>query len=89
MIDYLDDLESDFSVFHRVDDIYSMDGPDFLRKAIRVTAYQGVMTARVMDEQDTEGTAMAGGERVREVPADRDALASSDAFSGLISWGEN
>jgi hypothetical protein len=52
VIDHLDDLESDFSVFHRVDDIYSLDGPRFFRLAARLSAYQGVMAVRVMDQQE-------------------------------------
>lgn len=44
---YLADLESDFSVFHGETDIYSMWGPDVLRKAHRIGAYDGVMSRRV------------------------------------------
>ena len=57
VLDYLDDLESDFSVLHRVDDIYSMPGAKFLRMACRITAYVGVMQARadaLMKADETE-----------------------------------
>ena len=43
---YLDDLESDFSALHRVDDMYSMPAPRFFRLACRMTAYAGVMQVR-------------------------------------------
>lgn len=82
MLDYLADLESDFSVFHRVDDMYGMEARDFLRKAVRITAYQGVMAVRVMEERD-----MSGGQRSDEVESSRTALSSSDAFRSVISWG--
>lgn len=51
VLDYMDDLESDFSVFHRVEDIHSLDGPRFFRLALRVFAYQGVMAARLAEEE--------------------------------------
>ena len=54
VLDHLDDLESDFSVFHRVEDIYSMDGPRFFSRAIRISAYDGVMTARLTAEQEKQ-----------------------------------
>jgi hypothetical protein len=50
VLDYLDDLESDFSVFHRVDDMYSLGAPEFFRKAHRIGAYQGVVRLRVEAE---------------------------------------
>jgi hypothetical protein len=65
VLDYLDDLESDFSVFHRVDDIYSMPGPRFFRLAIRLPKYKGVLQMRLMEEYEqahptpTEGIAQA------------------------------
>ncbi len=62
VLDYVNDLESDFSVFHRVDDIFEMDGPRFFRLAVRLPAYAGVMAARVAnlhEEQPTRGRASA------------------------------
>lgn len=43
---HLEDLESDFSRFHRVDNIWAIDGPRFMRMAMRLEAYGGVMTMR-------------------------------------------
>lgn len=54
MLDHLPDIESDMSVFHRVDDIYSMPGPLFFSRAYRLPAYQGVMQARVAEAQERE-----------------------------------
>lgn len=46
----MDDIESDFSVFHRVDDIQELDGPRFFKFCIRLPAYQGIMQARITKE---------------------------------------
>lgn len=51
-VDHLADIESDFSVFHRVDDCLSLAGPEFFRKAYRLSAYAGVMQARAMAEHE-------------------------------------
>lgn len=55
MIDYLADLESDFSRFHRVDDIHELDGPRFFRMAWRISAYGGVMAMRLEAQQHDAG----------------------------------
>lgn len=51
VLDFLEDLESDFSVFHRVEDITILDGPRFFRLAHRIFAYSGVMTARFAEQE--------------------------------------
>lgn len=67
MIAHLDDLESDFSRFHRVDDVWRMDGPRFMRMAWRIEAYGGVMALR-RREQFPELAAMTTATAV-SVPA--------------------
>jgi hypothetical protein len=52
VLNHLEDLESDFAVFHRVGDPLSLPGPEFFRKARRLSAYSGVMAARAMAEQE-------------------------------------
>jgi hypothetical protein len=47
VLDYLDDLDADFRVFYRVDDIEALSGPRLLALAVRVSAYQGVIAARL------------------------------------------
>lgn len=42
----LEDLRSDFSVFHRVDDFEALPGPRFFSLAWRIGAYDGVVAAR-------------------------------------------
>lgn len=90
MIDHLADLESDFSAVHRVDDIFAMDGPRFMRMAWRLPAYQGVMRMRFVELADTEPAAPVaqphpGGEPERGVKRVSLVAATVDAtLSGLI-----
>lgn len=60
MLDYLDDIESDMSAFHRVDNIWEMEGPRFFRMAFRLTAYSGVMAARAQAENDKPSSGSVG-----------------------------
>lgn len=41
--DHLDDVASDMSVFHRIDDITELDGPTLWRLAWRLPHYRGCM----------------------------------------------
>lgn len=68
--DHLADLESDFSVFHRVDDIYAMDGPRFLRFAWRIAAYDGMITRHIESQREPAPVpAPAAAAPARSVPA--------------------
>jgi hypothetical protein len=60
VLDHLDDVVSDFSVFHRVDDVTALPGPVFFTMANRLAAYAGVIQARF--RADDEGAAPAAGE---------------------------
>ncbi len=59
MVEHLDDIESDMSAFHRIDDIWTMEAGKFFRYAYRLPAYQGAMRARAerqaMDEEKRNG----------------------------------
>ncbi|MGW2371658.1 hypothetical protein [Kitasatospora sp. NPDC001683] len=91
MLDHLDDLASDFSVFHRVSDITVLDGPTFFRLAWRMPAYEGVMRVRATAQQEDGDTGgmpqMAPGRREEINPGTRTALAADPAFAGLFSYG--
>jgi hypothetical protein len=50
VLDHLDDLASDFSAIHRVDDMLALDGPTFMRLAYRIGCYQGVLQVAVRAE---------------------------------------
>lgn len=51
-LDYLEDIESDLSAFHRVDDYMTMSGPRFFSLALRLAAYTGVLQARAIAERE-------------------------------------
>lgn len=88
MLDHLDDLDADFRVFYRVDDIEALTGPRFLALALRVFAYQGVMASRAADEQDAVSGGHSGNRaEVRQVESTRVAITADPVLSGLVSWG--
>jgi len=84
ILDHLDDLDADFRVFYRIDDIEALSGPQFLALALRVFAYQGVMAALAAVQQDSP---LVRGEEVRHVDGDRAAITADPDLSGLVSWG--
>lgn len=92
---YLADIESDMSVFHRIDDARAMPAQRFIDLALRLPAYSGVMRRRLeklaMDEDEENGTAPSStrGQGVngenRYVPSDNlDTLANDPDFAGSI-----
>lgn len=86
MLGYLADVESDFSVFHRVDDIGEMEAARFFRLALRLTAYEGVLTARRLAEQERDGGSMDAGQ-AKEVAGTRSSVLSDPALGSVVSWG--
>jgi len=82
VLDHAADIESDLSVFHRVDDPASLPGPKFFSLALRLGAYQGVIAARMAEEQERADQRGGGnGEQARIVP-DTDFLAEhADMFT--------
>lgn len=64
MLDYLDDIESDMSVLHRVDDMWSMPAPKFFAFASRLPAYNGALAVAYSAAQQSE---------LPQVPASRQA----------------
>jgi hypothetical protein len=75
VLDHLKDLESDFSVLHRVEDVYSLDGPRFFEFAERIFAYPGVMRARVEAESTGSGTRIKNGTRVAKTTRELQSFA--------------
>lgn len=51
MLDYLDEIESDLSVFHRVDDLGRLSSPRFFMLARLLPSYQGALQNRLSREQ--------------------------------------
>lgn len=57
VLEYLYEIESDMSRFHRVDDIYSMDSVRFFRLANRLAYYNGAVAKKVTaDLQELEAS---------------------------------
>lgn len=77
VLEYLDDIESDMSAIHRVDDIEDLSGPKFYRLAIRLTAYTGVMQARVEALRDEEENGGSSSTSQSERPRTSSSSASS------------
>ncbi|WP_042400215.1 hypothetical protein [Streptacidiphilus carbonis] len=89
----LDDIASDMSVFHRVDDITALDGPTLMRLAWRLPAYEGAMRSRVMAEQEEnpspspQGRVSAPRGESREWnPGTQATLQADPALKGIFSF---
>lgn len=82
MLDYLDDLDSDFSVFHRAD-FRAMPAPRMFALAYRLPAYGGVMASRVAEMQREQEPEPDDG----TVPSDPHTLTTHPGLSGLIEIG--
>lgn len=50
-MDYLDDLEADFLAIYKVEDMMGLPSARFFRLAERLTAFQGVLQARALQEE--------------------------------------
>lgn len=95
MLDHLDDLASDFSVFHRITDIEALPGPTFFKLAWRLPAYAGVMQARALEAQESapqpasQQQAFAYGTPGRQGinPGTKTTLMAEPAFAGVFSFG--
>jgi hypothetical protein len=61
---YLEDVRSDLSVLHRIDDLEAMPGPRVFAYVWRLTAYQGVITNMWRRQQAERGAGgQSGGKR--------------------------
>lgn len=83
MINYLDDLEADFRVFYRIEDIWSLPAPQFFKLAYRVGAYGGVISARYAAQQEEETPQVAVAGRDNDIP-----LAPSDFRAKAMAKGK-
>lgn len=54
VLDHLEDLESDFSVFHRVDDMYELDAERFWTMTQRIGHYGGATAVAIRRAVDQE-----------------------------------
>ena len=88
-LDHLDDIESDLSAIHRIDDMWAMDGPRFHRFARRLPAYRGAMRAvaerQARDEERSKEQRGLSGMEITPIPAGTAVV--SGAPAGLIDFG--
>lgn len=70
MTEYVADIESDLSVFHRVDEVDRLTIARYLALAPRLAAYQGALRARLA----TSETTASGTPSVRGVPMAADGV---------------
>lgn len=96
MLDYLDDIASDMSAFHRIDDVSALDGPTFFKLAWRLPAYTGVMQARALAESESSSLSQPAaqqpftyGATARQDinPGTKTTLMAEPAFAGVFSFG--
>lgn len=69
MLDYMEDVESDLSAFHRVDDPDRLDGYRFLQLAERLFHYRGVMRDHAIRIAGEDGGTVAK-PAPRQIPDD-------------------
>lgn len=86
VLSHLDDLDADFRVFYRIDDmLIQLDGPRFFKLAQRVGAYQGVMAARAMAQEN--GGSGAQPSAPRQQTQDRKQIEASQGALGVAAPG--
>jgi hypothetical protein len=66
VLKHLDDIESDLSAIHRIDDMWAMEAGRFFRFAHRLPAYKGAMRA-IAEAQAMEQQKRTGGREVVQV----------------------
>lgn len=70
IVDYLDDVASDLSAFHRIDDPLAIDSVRFFQLATRVGAYAGAVQAIALEHEQQSSpspSARQGAGQPREV----------------------
>jgi len=63
VLNYLEDIRSDFSVFHRVDEIEDVPADKFFPRVRRLVAYKGALRMTAEDEADKKDKSPTGRER--------------------------
>lgn len=88
MLWHLDDLESDFSVFHRVGDMEGMPSARFLAMAARLVHYDGAVRAALQREAPPQAEPAVRPGGVTPVPATKLAYENHPELRGLASFAE-
>ena len=86
VLDHWADIESDMSVFHRIDDVDQMDAPRFFQLARRLIHYRGALRDRLMEEAN--GSQPAPGVAGQAAPVDLtpQAVQQDPALRGLVEY---
>jgi len=83
MLDYLPEIESDFSVLHRIEDPYQLPAPRFFSLAERLPYYEGaVRGSLLMVQQQAEQTQQEPGVVTVEAST-LPAIQPDDNFAGV------
>jgi hypothetical protein len=86
MLDHPLDLMADFRAIYRIDDPSEISAPDYFALAYRLPAYQGMVAARVSEQQEVERRE-TGGKRARKVESTRASIESDPELGSVISFG--
>lgn len=87
VVDNLEDVESDMSVFHRVDDIMTLPGSLFFSRAERLGAYTGVVQARTLQERENGNGQTAAPSSSPQAQTANARVDNDVAFALLADWG--
>lgn len=84
ILDHERDVAADLRVFAHVSwrEALAWSGPEFLAMAYRLSAYGGVLAARIAEQRPRTGVAGA-----TRVPATRAAIMSHPDLRGVVSFG--
>lgn len=88
----MDDVRSDMSRFHRVDEIEDMEATRFFAFAHRLGHYGGAITSRIAEQATAENAGVAQDPAVverslaRQVDGTRAALEADPLTAGLFSF---
>lgn len=80
-MDHVEDLQADFRVHYRIDNIFNMESASFFSLALRVFAYKGVMRARAEAEEAERSQKKGAGKHSRSPSQTRTVAPTKAAVS--------
>jgi hypothetical protein len=80
---FLDDVRSDFSVLHRIDEVERVPGPRFFAYCLRLPLYNGAVAARQREQRVRHGESGTRGPVSLAQWAQEHAGAVQDAYDEL------
>lgn len=87
ILDHQDDLDADFLAIYGIDlEQQDIGSRRYVQLAQRVTAYQGVMTARLADEQPVEAPAPSSRTRQQDEPEELELVEFNRQYPDVISF---